>query len=107
MEPIRRRPAELGIIYLRLFTLMVRPAPGGIQEETTYLGVPCLTLRENTERPITVWEGTNVMIGGDFDLLQKEIAKVVSGNAKTGKIPEKWEGKAGERTALVLEDLLL
>lgn len=86
---------------------MVRPAPGGIQEETTYLGVPCLTLRENTERPITVWEGTNVMIGGDFDLLQKEIAKVVSGNAKTGKIPEKWEGKAGERTALVLEDLLL
>ena len=61
--------------------------------DTTYLGVPCLTLRENTERPITVWEGTNVLIGRDFDLLKQEIEKVVSGNPKVGKIPEKWEGK--------------
>ncbi|MDB2681495.1 UDP-N-acetylglucosamine 2-epimerase (non-hydrolyzing) [Opitutales bacterium] len=97
----------LEFLWLQKNARIVLTDSGGIQEETTYLGVPCLTLRENTERPITVWEGTNVMIGGDFDLLQKEIAKVVSGNAKTGKIPEKWEGKAGERTALVLEDLLL
>lgn len=97
----------LEFLWLQQNARMVLTDSGGIQEETTYLGVPCLTLRENTERPITVWEGTNVMIGGDFELLQREIAKVVSGNAKTGKIPEKWEGKAGERTALVLEDLLL
>lgn len=97
----------LEFLWLQKNARMVLTDSGGIQEETTYLGVPCLTLRENTERPITVWEGTNVMIGGDFDLLKQEIAKVVSGNAKKGKIPEKWEGKAGERTALVLEDLLL
>ncbi len=97
----------LEFLWLQKNARMVLTDSGGIQEETTYLGVPCLTLRENTERPITVWEGTNVMIGGDFDLLKQEIAKVISGNSKKGKIPEKWEGKAGERTALVLEDLLL
>ena len=97
----------LEFLWLQKNARMVLTDSGGIQEETTYLGVPCLTLRENTERPITVWVGTNVMIGGDFDLLKQEIAKVVSGNAKKGKIPEKWEGKAGERIALVLEDLLL
>ena len=96
----------LEFLWLQKNARMVLTDSGGIQEETTYLGVPCLTLRENTERPITVWEGTNVMIGGDFDLLQKEIAKVVSGNAKKGKIPDKWEGKAGERTAQIL-DLIL
>ena len=96
----------LEFLWLQQNARMVLTDSGGIQEETTYLGVPCLTLRENTERPITVWEGTNVMIGGDFDLLQQEIDKVVSGNPKTGKIPEKWEGKAGERTALVLEQIL-
>ncbi|MDG1302223.1 MAG: UDP-N-acetylglucosamine 2-epimerase (non-hydrolyzing) [Opitutae bacterium] len=97
----------LEFLWLQQNARMVLTDSGGIQEETTYLGVPCLTLRENTERPITIWEGTNVLIGSDFDLLQQEIEKVVSGNAKKGKIPEKWEGKAGERTALVLEDLLL
>ena len=97
----------LEFLWLQKNARMVLTDSGGIQEETTYLGVPCLTLRENTERPITVWEGTNVLIGGDFDLLQQEIGKVVAGNAKKGKIPEKWEGKAGERTAAVLEDLLL
>jgi UDP-N-acetylglucosamine 2-epimerase (non-hydrolysing) len=96
----------LEFLWLQKNARMVLTDSGGVQEETTYLGVPCLTLRENTERPITVWEGTNVMIGGDFDLLQQEIEKVVSGNAKKGKIPEKWDGKAGERTAQVL-DLLL
>ena len=97
----------LEFLWLQQNARMVLTDSGGIQEETTYLGVPCLTLRENTERPITIWEGTNVLIGRDFDLLEAEIKKVVSGNAKVGKIPEKWEGKAGERTALVLEDLLL
>jgi UDP-N-acetylglucosamine 2-epimerase (non-hydrolysing) len=75
---------------------------GGIQEESTYLGVPCLTLRENTERPITVTEGTNTLIGGDMDLLQSELERVLRGEGKHGRKPELWDGKAGERIATVL-----
>lgn len=95
----------LEFLWLQKNAKMVLTDSGGIQEETTYLGVPCLTLRENTERPITVTEGTNLLIGRDFVLLRSEIQKVVSGQAKKGKVPEKWEGKAGERTAAVLEKL--
>ncbi len=75
---------------------------GGIQEETTYLGTPCLTLRENTERPITVTLGTNVLIGRDWELLRKEFHKALSGGRKqTGRIPL-WDGKASERIAEIL-----
>lgn len=95
----------LEFLWLQQNARMVLTDSGGIQEETTYLGVPCLTLRDNTERPITVTEGTNVLIGRDFDLLRSEINKVVAGKAKQGKIPEKWEGKAGERTAHILDEL--
>lgn len=96
----------LEFLWLQKNAKMVLTDSGGIQEETTYLGVPCLTLRENTERPITVTEGTNVLIGRDFALLKSEIQKVVSGNWKKGKIPDKWEGKAGERTAKILDSIL-
>src|SRR6202165_4372913 len=75
---------------------------GGIQEETTYLGVPCLTLRENTERPITVSLGTNVLVGRDPDKLRSELSRVLAGNAKKGTIPPLWDGHAGERIAAVL-----
>jgi UDP-N-acetylglucosamine 2-epimerase (non-hydrolysing) len=75
---------------------------GGIQEETTYLGVPCLTVRENTERPITVSMGTNVLVGRDPEKLRTELARVLSGNAKKGTIPPLWDGHAGERIADVL-----
>jgi UDP-N-acetylglucosamine 2-epimerase (non-hydrolysing) len=75
---------------------------GGIQEETTYLGVPCLTVRENTERPVTVTMGTNVLVGRDPDKLRAELAKVLSGKAKKGSIPPLWDGRAGERIADVL-----
>lgn len=57
---------------------------GGIQEETTYLGVPCLTVRENTERPVTVSMGTNVLVGRDPNKLQQELSKVLAGEAKKG-----------------------
>lgn len=97
----------LEFLWLQKHAKMVLTDSGGIQEETTYLGVPCLTLRENTERPITVSEGTNVLIGRDFDLLKKEIDKVVTGNWKKGKIPDKWEGRAGERTAKILDSILM
>lgn len=72
---------------------------GGIQEETTVLGVPCLTLRSTTERPVTVSEGTNVVVGMDPDRIAREVDAILSGRAKRGRIPEGWDGRAGERIA--------
>jgi UDP-N-acetylglucosamine 2-epimerase (non-hydrolysing) len=77
---------------------------GGIQEETTYLGVPCLTLRENTERPVTVSLGTNVLVGRDPGKLRSEVSRVLAGEAKKGTIPPLWDGHAGERIAALLTD---
>ena len=77
---------------------------GGIQEETTYLGIPCLTLRDNTERPVTVSLGTNVLVGRDPDKLRHELSRVLAGQAKKGTIPPLWDGQAGERIAAVLTD---
>jgi UDP-N-acetylglucosamine 2-epimerase (non-hydrolysing) len=75
---------------------------GGIQEETTYLGIPCLTVRENTERPITISMGTNVLVGRDRAKLRAELSKVLAGKAKKGTIPPLWDGKAGERIAEIV-----
>jgi len=75
---------------------------GGIQEETTYLGIPCLTLRENTERPVTVSLGTNVLVGRDPDKLRSELSQVLAGKAKKGTVPPLWDGHAGERIADLL-----
>ncbi|MCI0350772.1 MAG: UDP-N-acetylglucosamine 2-epimerase (non-hydrolyzing) [Acidobacteriales bacterium] len=80
---------------------------GGIQEETTYLGVPCLTMRNNTERPVTVDCGTNVMIGQDGAKLRSELAKVLNGGRKPARIPPLWDGRASERIADVLQSALL
>ncbi|MBI5960530.1 MAG: UDP-N-acetylglucosamine 2-epimerase (non-hydrolyzing) [Chloroflexi bacterium] len=75
---------------------------GGIQEETTYLGVPCLTLRENTERPVTVSMGTNVLVGRDMQRLEQEVHHILDGSAKPKQIPPLWDGKAGERIADIM-----
>jgi UDP-N-acetylglucosamine 2-epimerase (non-hydrolysing) len=75
---------------------------GGIQEETTYLGIPCLTMRENTERPITIALGTNTLIGLDCNKLKAELSKILSGEGKKGIIPPLWDGLTGERIANVL-----
>ena len=75
---------------------------GGIQEETTYLGIPCITMRENTERPITVEIGTNVIVGSNTNLIVQETEKILQGKQKIGKIPELWDGKAAERIVQVL-----
>lgn len=72
---------------------------GGLQEETTALGVPCLTMRENTERPITVEQGTNTMVGRDTALIRSEAKKVLAGYGKAGLVPELWDGHAAERIA--------
>jgi UDP-N-acetylglucosamine 2-epimerase (non-hydrolysing) len=78
---------------------------GGIQEETTYLQVPCLTLRSNTERPITVTMGTNILVGQDSRKLSAEVSAILEGRAKRGSVPPLWDGHAGERIADVLERL--
>jgi UDP-N-acetylglucosamine 2-epimerase (non-hydrolysing) len=75
---------------------------GGIQEETTYLQIPCLTLRSNTERPITVTTGTNVLVGQDRNKLRSELHKIYDGKAKAGAIPPLWDGHSAERIADVL-----
>lgn len=75
---------------------------GGVQEETTFLGTPCLTLRENTERPITVTLGTNVLIGRDWEKLQKEFRSALNGGRKRGSSVPLWDGHAADRIAEIL-----
>jgi len=77
---------------------------GGIQEESTFLGVPCLTLRENTERPVTVEVGTNILVSQDMDRLKVEVHRILDGKAKGGAVPPLWDGRAGERIAKVIAD---
>lgn len=75
---------------------------GGIQEETTFLGIPCITLRSTTERPVTVEEGTNYL-EPDFGKAEKLARAILSGKSKKGSIPKLWDGKAAERIAEVIE----
>jgi UDP-N-acetylglucosamine 2-epimerase (non-hydrolysing) len=93
--------------YIDFLSLQMRAAvvitdSGGIQEETTYLQVPCLTMRENTERPITVSLGTNTLVGRHRNKLQTELSKILRGEGKKGSIPPLWDGLTGERIADVL-----
>jgi UDP-N-acetylglucosamine 2-epimerase (non-hydrolysing) len=93
--------------YIEFLALQARAAvvitdSGGIQEETTYLGVPCLTVRENTERPITVTLGTNILVGEDKDKLTAELKNVLDGKGKKGIIPPLWDGHTGDRIADIL-----
>lgn len=85
---------------------LVATDSGGIQEETTALGVPCLTLRQGTERPVTVTEGTNVIVGMDRDAIDREVLRVLAGEQKRGRVPEGWDGNAGSRIADAIEGLL-
>jgi UDP-N-acetylglucosamine 2-epimerase (non-hydrolysing) len=78
---------------------------GGVQEETTFLGIPNLTMRANTERPVTVTIGTNTLIGDRLDLLREQVDAVLAGNGKRGSIPPLWDGRAGERIADALIEL--
>ncbi len=76
---------------------------GGVQEETTVLEVPCLTLRENTERPVTVTQGTNLIVGRDPETIRREVRKILDGQGKKGRIPDLWDGGAAARIIDVLE----
>jgi UDP-N-acetylglucosamine 2-epimerase (non-hydrolysing) len=79
---------------------------GGIQEETTALGVPCLTLRENTERPITVEQGTNTVVGLDHARVLVCVDEILAAGGKRGRVPERWDGRAAERIAAHLAEWL-
>jgi UDP-N-acetylglucosamine 2-epimerase (non-hydrolysing) len=94
--------AYLEFLSLQRKAALVITDSGGIQEETTYLGIPCLTLRENTERPITVNVGSNTLIGRDLNRMKLEADKALSGNGKNGSRPPLWDGKTGERIAAIL-----
>jgi UDP-N-acetylglucosamine 2-epimerase (non-hydrolysing) len=92
----------LDFLNLQTNAAVVVTDSGGIQEETTYLGIPCLTVRENTERPVTVDMGTNILVGHDMERLREELKRVLNGGGKRGKVPPLWDGKAGERIADVI-----
>lgn len=92
----------LDFLALQKHATVVITDSGGIQEETTFLGVPCLTLRDNTERPITVSIGTNTVIGREPAAIKSTVGKVLQGSQKKGAIPPLWDGKASERIAKIL-----
>jgi UDP-N-acetylglucosamine 2-epimerase (non-hydrolysing) len=89
----------LDLLGLTSEATMVITDSGGLQEETTALGVPCLTLRENTERPITVEQGTNTVVGRDRPALLRGVDAILAGDGKSGRRPERWDGHAAERIA--------
>ncbi|MFU2485973.1 non-hydrolyzing UDP-N-acetylglucosamine 2-epimerase [Thauera sp. WH-1] len=98
--------------YLEMLGLMsgarmVLTDSGGIQEETTALGVPCITIRENTERPITVEQGTNTLVGIDPQAIVAAAEQVLATGGKAGRVPEYWDGRCAERIAAHLHDWLL
>lgn len=98
--------------YLEMLGLManariVLTDSGGLQEETTALGIPCLTMRENTERPITVDQGTNTMVGRDLDAIRYHASEVLACRGKSGRVPEYWDGRASQRIAADLAAWLI
>jgi len=95
--------------YLEFLALESRAAAvitdsGGVQEETTFLGVPCLTVRENTERPITVTEGTNRLVGREPAMLVQAVGEALSASGEKRTPPALWDGRAGERIAEAVEE---
>lgn len=96
----------LDFLQLQDSATVVITDSGGVQEETTALGVPCLTVRDNTERPITISEGTNKLVGSNPDVLPGEVDEVLAGRGKRGRVPALWDGKAGARSAEAIRRFL-
>jgi UDP-N-acetylglucosamine 2-epimerase (non-hydrolysing) len=94
--------------FLRLMSKarLVLTDSGGIQEETTMLGVPCVTLRNNTERPVTVSEGTNVLAGTSNAAIVRQALRQLKRRVRSQK-PSRWDGKAGERIVKILSNAIL
>jgi len=105
-EPRLLLTEPLGYLeFLRLLAdaKLVLTDSGGVQEETTVLGVPCLTLRTNTERPVTVTQGTNIIVGQDPARIRKAALAVLAGESKKGQVPDLWDGTTAKRIVDVLE----
>lgn len=94
----------LDFLCLTASSKFVLTDSGGLQEETTALGIPCLTLRARTERPITVSTGTNTVVGADPERIRATAAEILNGRGKTGSVPDLWDGRASERVAKALVD---
>lgn len=94
----------LEFLALQRNAAVVLTDSGGIQEETTYLGIPCITLRNNTERPVTVQQGTNCLVGQNMERLEAKFREILAGKVKKGMIPPLWDGHAGMRIARKVED---
>ncbi|HEY8210380.1 MAG TPA: UDP-N-acetylglucosamine 2-epimerase (non-hydrolyzing) [Myxococcaceae bacterium] len=97
--------------YLELLSLTSRARliltdSGGLQEESTALGVPCLTVRDTTERPVTITEGTNALVGTDPRRIMAEVERVLEAGPRAPRVPERWDGKTGERIAALYEGWL-
>jgi len=92
----------LDFLNLEMNAKFVMTDSGGIQEETTVLSIPCLTLRNTTERPITISQGTNILVWNDSQRITEEAFKILDGKGKTGNCPELWDGKAAERIVEIL-----
>ena len=98
LEPLGYQDA----LYLWKDSLCVFTDSGGLQEETTGLGIPCFTIRENTERPVTVDEGTNTLIGASGKAILESYRNIKNGKRKKGRIPEMWDGRAAKRIVEIL-----
>tara|TARA_Y100001968_G_scaffold265121_1_gene254206 strand:- start:158 stop:1261 length:1104 start_codon:yes stop_codon:yes gene_type:complete len=96
----------LDFVALMAESKLVLTDSGGLQEETTALGIPCLTLRENTERPITVTEGTNTIVGNSTQAILDAAHDILDNGGKAGRIPELWDGNTAERIADVIVDVI-
>jgi len=91
----------LDMLYATRNATLVLTDSGGLQEETTILGVPCMTIRENTERPVTIDMGTNYLVGSDPSLILAVACEILAERGKKGVAPPYWDGKAAERIAEV------
>jgi len=98
LEPL----GYLDFVHLMSHARVVLTDSGGVQEETTVLGVPCLTLRANTERPVTITEGTNTLVGTDPERIVREVERVLGGQGKAGRVPALWDGQAAQRIVAVI-----
>jgi UDP-N-acetylglucosamine 2-epimerase (non-hydrolysing) len=96
----------LEFLHLNMYAKMVLTDSGGIQEETAVLGVPCITMRHNTERPITCDVGTNAIVGNDPEKILAAAQMVLDGQWRKGGIPEKWDGRAAKRLVEWLIDIV-
>ena len=96
----------LDFVALMAESKIVLTDSGGLQEETTALGIPCLTLRENTERPVTVTEGTNTIVGNDTQVILDAANDVLDNGGKAGRNRELWDGKTAQRIADLIEEVI-